>query len=651
MNTPKHKMVNADLSESGKHIEVYFVFTDDNVAKAKKVSGGKFISRTKSDTGQPYWRYPLDWSIAQELRELYGDNLVIGEKLTSWGHSQRSKHSELGTLAAADDAKLKVLPKKLPKLFKRMRAYQRADTAFLAAADNPLNANQQRLGKTIEVIGSVFEAERDEGTHLIVCPKIAIDNVWQKELEEWQPHDVFPCLGGRRKRERVIDDFIVHTQVEKKPGWLIVNPQMVSYRRISNPAYDPEGKPGLSKEVEWNGNKYIVPVTSKYLLDEDGNEILEVQYPWLFSIDWDHVIVDECHKGAIRNPNRLSAKAMYALPLAEKGKRIALSGTPMTKRGPDLWSTLHFLNPEKFSNKWQWLGQWFEMSAGYRNSKVVGQLKEHRKEEFFKSLTPYLLRRTLAEARPELGDFPQRQDIWVEMEGGQKDQYYKMAQDAEIQMGEDNIAATSILAILTRLKQFAVAKQHIVGGRLTPTTDSCKLRGAEEILDELGIFDDETENKVVIASQFKEVAYMVHEWLTKTKKVKASLLTGDQVSGGKKGEAKQIMDDFAKDGGVRVMCLVTDAGGVGIDLSRANYGICLDEKWSHADQEQLEFRLVGQTPETAVAFWYYIRTKLSVDSDIMEVVLSKKDAHEEILDRRRKGKLKLTKTAKEDDDE
>lgn len=650
MNTPTK--VYAELSEDGKSIVVTFaLFTETNVNRAKRVSGAKFVSRKKSETGQPYWKYPLDWSIAIELRDMFGDDMVLGERLTSWGHKEKDKTSELEGFAAAEDAELKVIPKKMPKLFKHLRGYQRADTAFLAAADNPLNANQQRLGKTIEVIASVFEAERDEGSHLIICPKIAIDNVWQKELEQWQGHKVFACLRGRKKRERVIEDFVVHTQVDKKPGWLIVNPQMVSYRRIGNPAYDPEGKPGLSKEVEWNGDKYVVPVTSKYLLDEDGNEILEVQYPWLFSIDWDHIIVDECHKGAIRNPARLSARAMNALPLAETGKKYALSGTPMTRRGPDLWGTLHFLNPKKFSNKWQWLGQWFEMSAGYRNSKVVGQLKEHKKEEFFKTLSPYLLRRTLAEARPELGDFPQRQDIWVEMEGAQKTQYYKMAMDAEIQMGDENITATSILAILTRLKQFAIAKQTTANGRLTPTTDSCKLEGASEILDELGIFDDETENKVVIASQFKEVVYMVHEWLTKTKKVKASILSGDQVSGGKKGEAKRIMDEFNAEGGPRVMCVVTDAGGVAIDLSRANYGICLDEKWSHADQEQLEFRLVGQTPERAVAFWYYIRTKLSVDSDIMEVVLSKKDASEEILDRRRKGKLKLTKSPGKEDDE
>jgi hypothetical protein len=53
----------------------------------------------------------------------------------------------------------------LPDLCTWFRPYQRADVKFLAET-SALNLNEQRLGKTTEIIGALFEAGLENGRTL-----------------------------------------------------------------------------------------------------------------------------------------------------------------------------------------------------------------------------------------------------------------------------------------------------------------------------------------------------------------------------------------------------------------------------------------------------------------------------------------------------
>lgn len=615
--------VYVDLSENGKRIEIYFRFDQETYRAVKSVTGSTFVDKTK---GGPYWWAPLDFATAQELRQACGDSLVVGDKLNAWARAEKNKANQLQMLSSADDADLKRVPKAMPELHEWMRGYQKSGAAFIAAADASLIADQPGLGKTVQVIAGIYEAGLAEGAHLIIAPIVSLQSVWQRELERWQENPVWVPTGNREQREAVVEDFYNYITNVDGSGWLVVNPQMVAFRREA-PKCDECG----TEMNKLRGESYQCETCFGL-----GKAKLVSAFPRISEISWRTMTIDECHKNAIRNPKTLTAQAMFKL---EAEKRIAMSGTPIANKPIDLWGVLHFLHPDKFSSKWRWAYQWLEVTDnGY--GKVIGNLLEHKKEDFFRSLAPYVLRRTRDEVFPEL---PKEQpiDLWVEMTPGQEKQYVNFARDAELRIDEEDLTATEVLTEYLRLKQFAIAKQEMRDSKPFPTFDSAKLAAVEEVLEERGIFDGDGTEKVVIFSQWERVVDMVIAWL-KTKKVEALKLTGRENR--KPKLSKEIQDRFQDPDGPRVIVMTTETGGVSITLDRANSCILMDETWLASDDEQAISRLRPQSPSRMDrpeehVFAYYIRTKGTIDEYIFEMVYEKGMTAEEILDKRRKVKL------------
>src|SRR5207237_1030534 len=112
---------------------------------------------------------------ARKLRELFGDDLQMGNAVRAWAREEVRLERNLKSLTIADDAELERVPKVAPiiariidgkpipelKLSKKNplskkrkpRPYQRADIAMMAQA-NVINANQPGTGKTLEWLGA-----------------------------------------------------------------------------------------------------------------------------------------------------------------------------------------------------------------------------------------------------------------------------------------------------------------------------------------------------------------------------------------------------------------------------------------------------------------------------------------------------------------
>jgi SNF2 family DNA or RNA helicase len=349
----------------------------------------------------------------------------------------------------------------------------------------------------------------------------------------------------------------------------------------------------------------------------------------------------------LQNPSTLTGKAMFNLP---SKKRIATSGTPAGGRPLKYWGVLHWLEPKEFKSKNRWAEQWLTISEkehyvrGGRGEKAVtrdfnGDIRPGMEEEFYKAHSRFMIRRTKDEVAPEMPP-KQQEDRWAEMTGAQAAQYRAMAEDAEVKISEtEAISATSILAEYTRLKQFANALCTLGepdrSGRVPvlPTTTSCKLPIVEELLEERGVFDNNLPDaKAIIFSQFSSMVDMVHDWLA-AKGAPVSKITGavrPQDRGG-------IIDDFQReDGGAKVICVTTTAGGTAITLDRADTVIFLDETWVPDDQEQAEDRAhrISRIHNVNV---FYIRTKGTIEETIMKKVGKKADVNKIILDLHRTG--------------
>jgi SNF2 family DNA or RNA helicase len=580
----------AELTSEGDRCEIHFRYSPEAVLAMNRLKplGARFVPQ---GNGGPLWTLPLDLIVMRRLREEFGDGLQLGDGIKAWGRRQVRKESQLQTLAVADDAPLKEMKllKKLPKLAKWFRPYQRADVMFMATT-SCLNLLEPRLGKTTEVIGAVYEADIEIGPHLVVAPKTTLDSVWRMEIERWTGHTVVTFSGDltlqeKAEAERTVDRCLA----DGKPFWFITTADMI--RR---------------------GNFPKVKI-------------------------WNSFTIDEFHKTGLPEVKNAFPKVAVSIKALRK---YALSGTPMGGKPVKLWGALHWLEPEKFTSKWRWAAQWLVIETTWGNHKQIGNIIPGREDAFFQALAPHAVRRLRSEVLPQL---PETQwiDVWCDMTEKQAKQYNTFAAAAEVRIDEYHLSATSILAEYTRLKQFSnhmcaveVLSVDEETGRIEmkvkATEESGKIPYLLDNLAERGIDpkDPDGEDQAIIASQFRETAEMIHRYLNRVG-IKCEIISGAV----KQKDRNRIMADFQA-GRVRVAVLVTAAAGVGITLNKASDVHVLDETWNPDDQTQVTDRAVDTTRNHQVTALVY-RSRGTIEEYIRKVNDEKIDVNKNVLDLRR----------------
>lgn len=635
----------AEISERHKNrIEVHFEWSRAAVSAIKSVHDAKFVSKEKTSDGEPYWHVPLDLFSGRELREAFGDGLTLGRALKDWGNRAVQRENILDSLANADDADLSdIIATWTPDIAELARGYQRAGIKFIAEAKGALIADQPGLGKTLQTIGALSEAGLLDDTeqaraHLIVAPTTTLTPTWLKELTKWQPHPVFVCEGHRKEREAIIEEFMENVDFGGC-AFLVVNPAMVRYERVPNPDFDPEAPKHDPRSEKWLEDEYTYA------------------YPVLHDIVWDSIVIDESHDNAIRNPSTMTAKGLNGLNLADDGKKVAMTGTPIENRPLDLWAVLHWLDPENFSSKWRWIDRFcetelteYKVKGGKgktRNTRVVTGIRKDMLPELFDSLKPYVLRRTKTEVAPEL---PEKQyvDWWVPFgSDSHRRQYMAMQEESFVKIADMELSTVGVLDELTRLKQFAISWCHVShrGEEMPPlvefTSDSGKVRALEQILTERGILETKgsgytagttPDDKVIVFSQYASVVKMLEEHLT------GMGLKVAKVTGAVKGQDRKAeMDRFNESDDVNVILCTTKAAGVSIELDTADTVVFMDETWNASTMEQAEDRAdranKGRTVPVTV---YVLRTEgARVEDDIMDKVRAKANLAATLLDERR----------------
>lgn len=598
---PKPK-ARASFIEDKELIRVEFPFDRDLLKAVKSIEGARFVPQNK---GGPYWTVPKDMEIARRLRRRFGSDITFSRAMKEWGEAEIEAEETLIKLAMADDGELSVLPDVLPEMFELLKPFQRAGIQYAVTCENPLIADQPGLGKTWEAIGTVFEAGLDWGKHLVIAPKTSLYTTWMSELDRLQPYAIYVAEGHHTHKRDIIQEFLE----DEEPGWLVTNPATIQLTRS-----------GKGKE-----------------------EQIFSRFPELYEVAWDTIILDECHKAGLRDVRTLTARGLLSLSLADGGKKMALSGTPMGGKAINLWPILHWLYPQLFTSKWRWAAQWLHVEQGQYGA-TIGGVRPEVQSEFDKWITRYMLRRTKGEVYKEL---PPKQyvPIWVEMGTRQEKQYKEFALAAEVRIEDEKLTATGILAEYTRLKQFAESYSKIEWIDRNPEApkfkvvpdgfkDAPKLEALEQLLEERGIFDDaqDTEEQVVIFSQFSTVVDWIFNWLTVEKKIDVLKITG-AVNQRNRNEAQQ---EFQGKQGAKVIVMTTTAGGVAITLDMADTVIFMDETWVPDDQEQGEDR-IHRVSRIHQVTCYYIRTKGTIEEYIENRVQRKQDVNNVILDLRREG--------------
>lgn len=577
-------------------IALMFESTNRNLRfKVQNINGVRFNYHSQEKAGQSgYWTFPQDRDSMAKLLDIFPD-LQQGPKIASWWRTETHRHTKIMSVAGADDANLSWLPDNHPDMFQFVstRPYQRADIAHMAAAAGTMNANQPSLGKTVETLGAIYEADLQFGAHLVIAPATSLEPTWEAHLDRFNIGPYYTVTAPAEHRIRETRRF--HKAWENDEViWVITNFETVR----NNP--------------------------------KDFNSIL-----------WDSVTIDEFDRSGL--PNR-KTKGFEAYTSLQAKKKFLLSGTPIHGKPDKLWGPLHFLDPVAFASYNTWVNRWLiteedPFSGGRR---IMG-IQYGREDAFWDHLRPWLIRRTKAEVRKDL---PEKMwfDVWCEMGEKQAAQYKKMATATEIRIEEEQLNAQNVLALYTRLKQFANARctvKKIVSRagqepelKVLPTDDSCKLPMLMEKLAERGIGKGETnvgDEQAIIITQFKTYANMLLEYLSERIEGGVAIISGD-VPRYKRG---QVVRDFA-DKKIRLAILVTKAGGVSIEFDGAESAHIMDETWAPDDQEQAEDRAHRFTGLTV----YTYRTRGTIEQFIQNKNIDKAAINTLVLDYRRQGLIR-----------
>lgn len=599
-------------------------YNPDLIPRFNKIAGGTFVGESK---GGPGWKYILDMTTCKRLREEFGMDIAFDEEILEWGRVKEAERVRLTNLSLAEtaaDEELLVIQEKLPEMWPLLRDYQKAGIRFISQARNPLVADDPGLGKTWEVIGGIYQAGLDAGPNLVVCPKISIENVWLLELARFQEHAVYVAPEGRKQREQLLEEVEFALEVEL-PFWLIINPAMLTYRQ--------------TKE-------------ERGVYDARTGQWFDTQFPFISKTHWNTLTMDEAHESGIANPGSQTARSIANIKVQ---KRIATTGTPAGGKARRLWGILHWLDPKEFTSRTRWSDQWLQKKVIYdkggNEREVYTTFDQAHEASFYKAHAEHILRRKIDEVYQELPPYTEI-NINVTMSTKQREQYDQMEEEADARIqGEEErdgrVRATNILATYSWLKQFANAycllekttevwddelDDWVPKYKAFPTEDCPKLEAIMEILTQLDVPNGD--EQVVIFTQFKGMADMVTEYLLK-KDIPTDKITGSVTSRTKRAE---IQSTFQAGTGAKVIVMTTKAGGVSINLDRANNMIFLDETWNPDDKTQGIGRLrrVSRVHHVTV---YTVRTKGTIETQIKKRVKEKAQINEVLLDLHRRRML------------
>ena len=349
--------------------------------------------------------------------------------------------------------------------------------------------------------------------------------------------------------------------------------------------------------------------------------LLQRDLELLKEVDWQGIIIDEAQ--AIKNSNAKQSKATREIASLSQNNcfRIALTGTPVENRVSDLWALMNFLNP-KILGEEQFFHQRYRLPIErYGDISSLRDLKT--------LVSPFILRR-LKTDKSIISDLPEKIEIneWV---GLSKEQELLYKQTVDKTLGE--IASSplgqrqgKILGLLTRLKQICNHPSLMLKDKNIDSTfieRSVKLQRLEEILEEVTLSGD----RALLFTQFAEWGHLLKEYFQTKNNYRIPFLHG----GTPKAERQAMIDQFQEDPrGPSIFLLSLKAGGIGLNLTRANHVFHIDRWWNPAVENQATDRAyrIGQVNRVIV---HKFITTGSVEEKINRMILEKTRLSEDIV--------------------
>ena len=340
--------------------------------------------------------------------------------------------------------------------------------------------------------------------------------------------------------------------------------------------------------------------------------VLQNDIDALAEVPWHSAVLDEAQ--AIKNPTAKRARAARRL---RADFRLVTTGTPIQNNLMDLHSLFAFTNPGLLGST--------ERFRHHFGLPIERDGDEDARARLRRVIAPFVLRRLKSEV---IEDLPERTEIalHVEMSAAETALYETIRQRAVAELDSpapqegDGQRRIRILAHLTRLR-LACCNPRLVLDAGISAPGSSKLATFAATLDELLA----NRHKVLVFSQFVTHLKLVEEYL-RGAGVAYQYLDGATPA---KSRAERIAAFQAGAGDVFLISL--KAGGVGLNLTAADYVIHMDPWWNPAVEDQASDRAhrIGQTRPVTI---YRLITKGTVEEQIVDLHHRKRDLADRLLE-------------------
>ncbi len=358
-----------------------------------------------------------------------------------------------------------------------------------------------------------------------------------------------------------------------------------------------------------------IVITSYGVLRSDIEQLMQFKFGY--------VILDESQ--AIKNHLSQTAKAAQLVP---SRNRLILSGTPVQNNTFDLYSQFNFINPGLLGNM-----EFFKTE--YANP-IDRDNDKSKTDELRKLIYPFMLRRTKEQVAKDL---PEKTEtiIWCEMESKQRTIYNSFKEDFRKKImdkiAEEGMAKAGIyiLSGLTKLRQICDSPAILNEEQAFPNV-SVKI---DELMRE--IEENSSNHKALVFSQFTSMLELIAKELTK-RRIQFFYLDGST----KATDRQKSVADFQEDETIKIFLISLKAGGVGLNLTSADYVYLVDPWWNPATEQQAIDRThrIGQKKNV---FAYKLICKDSIEEKILQLQQKKKALSADLISDENGFVKKLTK--------
>ncbi|MCW3117020.1 MAG: helicase [Chitinophagaceae bacterium] len=598
----------------------FFLFVDAMKEMKVPVFGFEALKNFRFNTSKPDTKIFISsntvWFDAK-VDILFGDQKVtVAEVKRALANKQQFVQLNDGTLGILPEEWLK----KYSLLFRigegktntlKLSRYHLSviDELYETRDENELSVQLEAKYDKLKEFNQIKEIEPPYALKMILRPYQVAGFQWLNYLQEIKWGGILADDMGLGKTIQALSFLEYYKTHHESLKALVVCPTTLIYN------WENEIKkftPKLTYHIHHGGNrtrdreemmKYDITITTYGTLRSD--------IKLLTTILLDYVVLDESQ--AIKNP---ASKVTKAACLLNAKNRLCMSGTPLQNNTFDVFAQMNFLNPGMLGSM-----EFFRQEFAIPIDKFG---EPERKEHLKKVLYPFILRRTKEQVAKDLPDKTETV-LFCEMENEQRKIYDAYRNDfreqilGTIETQGIQRSQLTILQGLMKLRQICDSPSILNETEKFPN-HSIKL---DELSRELS--EDMGDHKALVFSQFLGMLALIRQKLEELG-IKYEYFDGSTSA----PDREKAIQSFQNDDTIRVFLISLKAGGVGLNLTAADYVYIVDPWWNPAVEQQAIDRThrIGQTKNI---FAYRMICKDTIEDKILQLQDRKRALAKELI--------------------